>query len=802
MTGRFAEVVVTLPIRGRFHYAIPEGMHLEVGHRVLVPFGRRRVTGFVIDFADAAPADFAGKIKPIEDRLDEQPLLSPDLLGIVAFAADYYLAPQGEVLKTALPPGLTAASAVYLKRTDAGTAALEAGEVAAALRPLLERAGKAAGLKRTPKIRREAAQLQKRGWVRPKDTLAAKTPEQVIEMIERAPNAKADAVPARARARQKVFAALHEAQPMSALAAQFGADAARRAVRALEADALVVRRRVIQAQGQSPAPPRVEDWDVTLSEAQRDALAAIVEALNGGKPQAFLLRGVTGSGKTEVYLHAIAEARRLGRSAIVLVPEIALTSQLESRFRARFGDDVVVLHSAMTDKTRRTRWDRLHRGAAHIALGPRSAVWAPVREPGIIVVDEEHDSSFKQHTELRYNGRDLALLRANRAGGVAVLGSATPSLETRHLAKLGRVHELRLAERIEGRPMPAVKLVDLTLAPRDLQGELPIISAELSDALYEVVAQREQAILFLNRRGFNTVVVCDDCGASRKCGACDVSLTYHKARGELVCHYCGHTERLQQRCADCNGATMKPFGAGTERIATAVREAVPDARVLRLDRDVTAKVGALDATLDAFRTGEADVLVGTQMVTKGHDFPNVTLVGILCADSSLAFPDFRAAERTFQLMTQVAGRAGRADKPGRVIVQAFQPDHYSLTCAMTHDDNRFFDIEYRSRRSAGYPPFSRMGVVRIESEDEALCAEVARDVARLARIEAKGGAGRVRGPSAAPIERIRNRLRRMVMILAPSPARLVALMGRVQEGLGSPPAKVAVVFDVDAFDLL
>ena len=792
---RFAEVVVTLPVHGRFHYAIPDGLELEVGHRVRVPFGPRQVTGFVLGFSDTAPEGFAGKIRPIGDRLDVEPLLSTDLLAIVKFAADYYLAPQGDVLKAALPPGLTATSAVFLKITEAGEAALTNGEAAPALRELLERAKKPAGLKRTSKVRKDALRLERLGWVSQHDRFSAKAPDLGVEVVSRTDGD--EGLIARAPAKKKLYEAIGTDTPVGELLERFGAASARRALRGLESDGLITKRRVHRDE---LAAHTIRAATVELSTAQRDALDAIVTALKGGEPAGFLLRGVTGSGKTEVYMHAIAEARRMGRGAIVLVPEIALTSQLEARFSERFGDDVVVLHSAMTDKARRTRWDRLHRGLAHIALGPRSAVWAPIDRPAIVVVDEEHDTSFKQHSDLRYNGRDLALLRANRAGGIAILGSATPSLESRQLAKTGRLTELRLASRIGERPMPKVKLIDLTTAPRDLNGELPLISADMSDALFEVVNRGEQAILFLNRRGFNTVVVCDDCGESRKCNDCDVALTHHKSRGELVCHYCGHTEGLVAKCKACDCTSMKPYGAGTERIAAAVKDAVPDARVLRLDRDITSRVGALEETLDAFREGRADVLVGTQMVTKGHDFPNVTLVGILCADSSLAFPDFRAAERTFQLMTQVAGRAGRAEKPGRVIVQAFQPDHYSLTCAMTHDDDRFFELELASRRGAGYPPFARMGIVRIESEDEEAC--VARDIANLAREATKGGAGRVRGPSAAPIERIRNRLRRMVMILAPTPASLVQAMRTVQTRLEPPPARVMVLFDVDAFDLL
>jgi primosomal protein N' (replication factor Y) len=452
-----------------------------------------------------------------------------------------------------------------------------------------------------------------------------------------------------------------------------------------------------------------------------------------------------------------------------LVPEIALTSQLESRFRARFGDDVVVLHSAMTDKKRRLGWSKLYRRRSGIALGPRSAVWAPVHDLGIVIVDEEHDSSFKQHSDVRYHGRDLALVRAHRADALAIFGSATPSLETRRLTKTNRMSELRLAQRYGTRPLPKVNVVDLAKCVRDTQGEVPMLSSDLSDGLLEVVSKQEQAIIFLNRRGFNTVVVCDECGNAKKCPRCDVSLTHHKYTRVLSCHYCGHNEAFVKMCADCGEQAMTPFGAGTQRVADAIQMLIPEAKVIRLDRDITSKAGGLQETLDTFREQRADILVGTQMVAKGHDFPKVTLVGIICADSSLAFPDFRAAERTFQLITQVAGRAGRAQRPGTVIVQTFQPDHYALKCAIERDP---------------------------------LAQQVSSHISKIARQIAARYQLNVRGPVMAPIERIRDRTRRILMITAPKPAALVAAMKWIKAGLGRTHARVEVIFDVDAYDLL
>ena len=421
---------------------------------------------------------------------------------------------------------------------------------------------------------------------------------------------------------------------------------------------------------------------------------------------------------------------------------------------------------------------------------------------GVVVVDEEHDPSFKQSSDVRYHGRDLALTRARQTGSLALLGSATPSMEAMHLVQTGRLTELRLPDRVAGRPLPSVEVVDLTEERRAMKGDLRLLSRALADGLRETIARGQQAILFLNRRGFNTIVYCEECTDARTCRHCDVSLTHHRAAEILQCHYCGHTERIGSPCRKCGSRAVVPLGAGTERIAEAVKEEVPDARVLRLDRDVTARTGALDEALETFREGRADVLVGTQMVAKGHDFPKVTLVGIVLADASLAFPDFRAAERTFQLLTQVAGRAGRADAPGRVIVQALQPRHYAIEAAVHHDSDRFFEVENQARAEAGYPPHARMGLIRVESPDPDRVLKVAATIAEIARSEAGAQQARVLGPAPAPIERVRDRWRRLVLVVAPTPARLVQVLRRIQSRMPAPSRNVNVVFDVDPVDLL
>jgi primosomal protein N' (replication factor Y) len=524
-----------------------------------------------------------------------------------------------------------------------------------------------------------------------------------------------------------------------------------------------------------------------LTDEQRVAVAEITAALavpprppdpcagDAGEPSdgagprrafaAFLLHGVTGSGKTEVYLRVIATALEAGRTALVLVPEISLTPQLAARFRARFGDLVAILHSGLSETARLGEWSRLRRGEARIAVGARSAVFAPMTQLGVIVVDEEHDGSFKQDEGVRYHARDVALVRAQRAGAVCVLGSATPSLETAAQAERGAYRKLVLTERPTGRPMPAVEIIDLRKYLPD--GEA-MLSAPLRAAIGETLAAGNQTILFLNRRGFATFVLCRACGHSFRCPHCSVSLTYHRHSDRLSCHYCGFQQRVPTVCPGCNATeTIERKGLGTERVTDAVTAAFPAARVARLDRDV-ATGAKIEAVLARVARREVDILVGTQMVTKGHDFPGVTLVGVLCADTGLNLPDFRASERTFQLLAQVAGRAGRGDKPGRVMIQTYRPGSPAVVAAAAHDYAGFFAAESEARAELGYPPHGRLIAVRIDGADPHEVAGVAERLARLAEAAAQrpeiDGQVEVRGPVPAPLERLRNRTRWQVWL--------------------------------------
>jgi primosomal protein N' (replication factor Y) len=520
-----------------------------------------------------------------------------------------------------------------------------------------------------------------------------------------------------------------------------------------------------------------------------DQAAALAEIMATEGYRAFLLHGVTGSGKTEVYLQAIAAARDKGQGALVLVPEIALTPQLAARFRARFGDAVAVLHSGLADGERLAAWKRLRSGEARIALGARSAVFAPVADLGIVVVDEEHDPSFKQEEGVRYNARDVALVRAQRAGAVCILGSATPSLESYANATEGRFRLLELHGRAHARPLPAVDLVDLRTFQAD---EGSLLTAPLAEALAATLAAGDQAILFLNRRGFSTFVVCVACGLAFRCPHCSVALTYHRVGERLRCHYCGHDRHVPTNCPRCKASTIRRFGVGTERVEEALRERFPAARIARLDRD-TAGGRGLGRVLMQVARREVDILVGTQMVTKGHDFPGVTLVGVLLADSALSLPDFRAAERTFQLMTQVAGRAGRGERPGRVIIQTYAPEHHAIACARTHDFRGFFAAESAERAELGYPPYGRVIAVRLDGPDEMdVRATAAALAARAAEI---GGPVEVLGPAEAPLRRLRGRARWHLWARHPDRAVLRAFVRRLVDGASD--NRVRVTVDVD-----
>jgi primosomal protein N' (replication factor Y) len=711
MSGEaLVEVAVALPLAETFTYRDPRGVRPVVGTQVVVPFGSRMVTGFVVGHCEAAPGSVRD-VRDIEEVVGEGPAVDEDVLELCRWCASYYLAPLGEVLRAALPQGERAEAGRRLRLTEAGRDLLAA----------------------------EAAGSYGFG------SLALDEADRAL--LRRL-----------AKARSLGCKALLKSAP----------DAAARVERLTESALIEVGDEVRGQRGLRKAKGKAAESEgratpPELNEHQAQAFAALSTALGQGY-STFVLQGITGSGKTEVYLRLIAEARRAGRGALVLVPEIALTPQLAARFRARFGDDVAVLHSALPPAQRLSAWRRLRAGEVGIALGARSAVFAPVRALGVVVVDEEHDGSFKQEDGVRYHGRDLAVVRAQKAGAVAVLGSATPSLETHRNVAAERYRRLLLPVRANpsaaARPLPPVEILDLRVRPPGPDG---LLSPPLTEAMAATLAAGEQSILFLNRRGFSTLMLCRACGHVLRCADCAVSMTFHRGRNRLLCHYCARTEGVPAACPKCRQPKLEGMGMGTEQVESVVRALFPSARVARLDRDTASDGRAVERLLAQVHAGEIDVLVGTQMVTKGHDFAKVTLVGVLMPDQGMHLPDFRAAERTFQLLEQVAGRAGRGERPGRVLVQTYSPEHHAIECLRTHDYEGFVARELRLRQDTQYPPFSRMIALRLDGPEESHVRAAATDAAARARAAA-GPAVRVQGPAEAPIARLRGRTRWQVWL--------------------------------------
>jgi primosomal protein N' (replication factor Y) len=789
-----ADVAVPVPLARPFTYSVPAALAASVapGARVVCELGRRRVVGVVLEVGERERAEGAPALKPIAAVVDPEPVVGAELLRFLLELAAYYFAPVGEVLRLALP-------------------ALERGQV----RDLRQQG--ALAFDEEPGGARQVGG-RRVAFARPTDALEA--PGTL--------RGQAAAVLAVLRANGE--------QPVARLAQTFGG--ARAAVKKLVGLGLVAveereppRDPFFQAAEARDAPPE-------LNAAQAEAAARIAAALAapGATPRAFLLFGVTGSGKTEVYLRAIAACRAAGRGALVMVPEIALTPQLVSRFRARFGDDVAVLHSALGDADRHAMWKRLRSGELSVAIGARSALFAPIGDLGLVIVDEEHDGSFKQEEGVRYNARDMALLRAHRAGAVCVLGSATPSLESVALVDKGKVAQLDLPDRaVREASLPAVTIIDLRRIGAGPTGN-KLVSLPLHRAIEDTLRAGEQAIIFLNRRGFAPSVVCEECGTVETCKACSVALTYHRGprprapapagpllarveaeararavlddavpdpSGRLRCHYCDFVAPVPPVCSACGRGVLALEGLGTERLEATLAEAFPAARVARLDRDV-ADGPRSQAILDRMRAGAIDILVGTQMVTKGHDLPNVTLVGVVNADAALSLPDFRAAERGFQLLVQVAGRAGRRDRPGRVLIQTRNPEHHAVRFAAKHDVAGFLARELVDRREVDYPPFSRLALVRVDAPDEAVAREAVARLAAVARRTPEVQSRRVEvlGPAVAPIARLRGRFRFRLLVRARDRAPLRAVLGALHELRDDMDRSVRVALDVDPVAML
>ena len=773
---------------GLFTYRVPAALDAEAlpGRRVQVPLGRRTATGVIV-----GPGAAHDDARDLLRLLDSGPLLPPDVLELVRWAAAHYVAPLGPAIKAALPPGIDERDEKIPALTLAGRALLEQGTLV----DDPERESLSAVAQGKKVAARTVARLEKRGLLAMVQGTGsrARISLKKVEVARAMPGAQA---PQRALKQAALLSWLlaREGQvPVDELLAAF--PKARALLRAL------AQRGLVELGEQDAGPAHVEEapWgssDHPATPAQAAALGKLSAAVGSGSYAPFLLHGVTGSGKTLVYLETIARARALGLGAIALVPEIALTPQLAGRFRARFGGDVAVLHSGLSERERLAEWHRVREGRAGVVVGARSAVFAPVQRLGIVVVDEEHEPSYKQEERLRYHARDLALVRAQKACAIALLGSATPSLETLRRAHEGKLEVLRLPERATARPLPAIEIVDR-------KGSPGLFTAKLSAALRETLQKREQAILFLNKRGHTRTLLCQSCGAAVGCPNCSVALVLHKTSGErLRCHMCGHEEPPREACALCGGRKLVPLGAGTEHVEEELRALLPSARLARLDRDSAGGPGQAATILARFARRELDVLVGTQMVAKGHDFPGVTLVGVLDADGPLHLPDFRAAERCVQLLAQVSGRAGRGAEPGRVVVQAYQPDDPAVRAASDYES--FARDELVRREALGFPPFSRLVAVKLQGNVLLRVQAAAERLATHARrLVSKGEDADVLGPAPSPLARLRGKHRFQLLLRAQGHGplhRLARALQREHQERG--PSGVELSLDVDPVALV
>jgi primosomal protein N' (replication factor Y) len=811
----FCDVALAVPLDMVFTYAIPPGMEPVVGGRVLVPFRQQRMSGIVVELHDRPPQI---KTKKVIETLDLSPVLDEQLLKLGKWIADYYLAPLGEVFRTMLPLAAEFKRAVIYRITDEGRMALH----------LAGMSGSPARSKRTPEQQlvefRVLDYLAERESVREESlrgtTRAAKA--LLTGMARKKWIAREDVSAAQDAARLVKVAVLRSAESstkklnenqrtlVETLAAA-GGRVLVEALRSLDVPrttlSTLVRRGLIELVEEPQdlttpkLKPRQSPFEFEFSAAQKNARTKIGEAVASHKFAGLLLHGITGSGKTAVYLACMREVLEQGRSSILLVPEIGLTPAVAADLHQVFGDEVAILHSGLSNAERAEQWHRIRRGEARVVAGTRSAVFAPVSDLALIIVDEEQDSSYKQEETPRYNARDVAVMRAKMAGAVVVLGSATPSLESYYNAKKNKYTLVELPDRVEQRPLPEVEIVDMRQEFQET-GQEQVISRKLADEIRERLEKKEQVMVLLNRRGYSPVVLCRACGKTLQCQNCAVSMTHHKRERKMECHYCGHVARIPDKCAHCGSEYVYFVGTGSEKLEELLHGMFPQARIGRLDRDTVRGREDFEHALNALNEGALDMLVGTQMIAKGHDIHGVTLVGVVGADMALGLPDFRAAERTFQLLTQVAGRAGRGQTAGKVILQTYFQDHYAVQFAARHDFAGFYEKELQFRAWMHYPPYSAIANVLIRSEklDEALTwsGELGRWFEKT-----KHEGIRVLGPAAAPITRLKRDYRYHFILKSPSREKMNALLrAMLAEAAARKIPRTQVIVDVDAVWLM
>jgi primosomal protein N' (replication factor Y) len=849
----FCEVALPVPLDRTFTYAAREDQLPKRGARVIAPFRNEKLIGVVTAVDVTAPAEF--EVRYLEAVLDDEPLLSDELLKLAEWMAQYYLAPLGEVLRGMLPLMAEVRRTVYYRITDLGRDVLATcveGERSDSQVPNLRHFGKLSagsgspipnllskdGVKRRGKLSAEEQDLEHRvlsrlaagGPVKVSTlrTATAATLPVLAGLVRKKWIARETAAAERDARRMERFAVLIPEARLPALTAKQQAILAELAACGNELPLAELRRKDLPSStlqtlvrrglvriDERPAAFRLGGIapvaaPFRLNEPQTAALADLAMAMGGFHP--FLLHGVTGSGKTAVYLAAMQRALDRGLSSILLVPEIGLTPQTAGLLDAAFGQRVALLHSALTPEERSEQWRRIRRGEAKIVVGTRSAIFAPAPNLGLILVDEEHDQSYKQEETPRYNARDVAVMRAKLEGAVVVLGSATPSLESWQNSVLGKYARIEMRDRVMDRPLPSVELIDMR---REFQetGREQLFSRALVDQTREVLDRGEQALILLNRRGYSFAVICRACGEKLECQNCAISLTHHKPPGDdagvaragqrLECHYCGFSRTVPARCPKCDSEHLYYLGAGSEQGEERLAEIFPSARIGRMDRDTVRGRYDLERLLARLHSGEINLLVGTQMIAKGHDIHGVTLVGVVGCDHSLSMPDFRAAERVFQLMTQVSGRAGRGELPGRVVVQTYYPDHYAIVAASTHNYASFVDRELKYRRWMHYPPFGVLANVLVQSQKLEEAAGWSSTLGKYLVQNQNGGAVRVLGPCTAPIARIKGTYRfHMILKAASRKALNDVLRGMLAQADEAGIPRRNLIVDVDALRLM
>ena len=806
MPARYCDVALPVPLRSTFTYAVPASLHGEplVGRRVVVPFGRRAMTGVALAESDRPPE--VARVREIAEAMDSLPALPPTLIELGHWISRYYLAPVGEAFRAMLPPEIEVRHEREYALTDSGRACLRDLASSADLTDVeqLELAALQAIDAAATRVRRKrpkemvAEALVRRGLVTAREVLRHRhsRTQQIVAW-----RGEASAPLARDAERRIRDVLARASGPLTLAHLLEKAQVTRSAVKRLEkAGMLTVWEEPITA-GEDPwdtdfAPPAN-----VLNAEQKEALAEIWRWIVAGEFAAGLLHGVTGSGKTEVYLGAIEAALSRGKTAIVLVPEIALTLWVGRLVRARFGDSVAVLHSALPDIERAREWWRVRRGEARVVVGTRSAVFAPLEHLGLIIVDEEQESAYKQEETPRYNGRDTAVYRARLEKAAVLLGSATPSLESYHNARAGKYKLLKLTSRVANRPLAEVRIIDLREDFLRRHRVAPISEARRA-AIPLRLEEKTQAMVLINRRGYSWSLLCRGCGAMVQCQNCSIALTYHKSRQRLECHYCGYSIRPPKQCPKCRGEYMYFVGDGAEKVDEYLRQQFPAARIGRLDRDTVRTKREYQQVLGAFAKGELDVLVGTQMVAKGHDFERVTLVGVVAADLALGRPDFRAAERTFQLLTQVAGRAGRGQLSGEVLVETYYPEHYAIQFAAQQDYVSFYDTEAHFRRILHYPPFTALATVLVRDRKVENAIRWSRALgACFAPFEKQGV--KILGPAAAPLARLRRDYRFQFVLKSPHRSALAKALAAAMDFCAAKEIpQTAVIVDVDPQNLM